>query len=290
MNNVDEILTRGNIDVKPENVPDDKEDIIASENEEGIDAKISERKKEPKVRSEVQKEIDPDVQNAADDVEDESIDPKNPVQDDGKPSDSANEDKEHNKEDEEDEYGNKVTKQKKTYTEEEVQNKIRERLARVRQEQQPTQDEKKTAANTGFEYDENSEQDWRTQLKAFVKETYSEIDQENKEFERKSREQKAHDEFQSKFNSGMSKYPDFIDTLRDKPVTDAMVMATRSMENPAAFLYAAAKKYPDELSKNSTTQSARPMDHDKSDVTEKVINTRPSIESLIDRHARSRRR
>jgi len=56
-------------------------------------------------------------------------------------------------------------------------------------------------------------------------------------------------EWQTKFESGTKKYEDFWPTVNKTPITSTMMIATRAMENPAAFLYAAAKLQPAELTR-----------------------------------------
>ena len=45
----------------------------------------------------------------------------------------------------------------------------------------------------------------------------------------------------------MSKYSDFQEVVSGKPITNGIMMAARSMADPAAFIYAAAKQQPKEL-------------------------------------------
>jgi hypothetical protein len=219
-------------------------------------------------------------------------------------------------EDETDEYGTKIAKPR-TYTEEEVQRMIRDRLSRGshanHQASQPTQQQINKAAGD-FVFDENSDQDFQTQLKMFVKNTFKEIHEEDASLKRREREQKEYTEFQDKFTAGMSKYPDFVDVVGDKPITDAMVMATRAMEKPAAFLYAAAKTNAKELERISRiadpfqqateigrleermrkskiiTRSSRPIESDKGDVVDKKPVFVRDIDRLIDKHAKSKPR
>lgn len=156
-----------------------------------------------------------------------------------------------------DDYGNEKPKQEaKTYTEEEVNERInkavRERLARLKDNQQvpnqqPTQQQKQQAADAGFQYDENSSQDWQQQLKAFIRQTNEEVQREQYQRQVAEREQQAQMEFEEKFHNGMSKFQDFREVVGSQPITDAMTVATRAMKDPAAFLYAASKRHGDEL-------------------------------------------
>lgn len=163
-----------------------------------------------------------------------------------------------------DDYGNESPKQEsKTYTEDEVNERInkavRERLARLernqpQQAQQPTQQQAKQAEAAGFEYDADSNQDWQAQLKSFIRQTNEEVQREQVQNEQTQREHHAQAEFEDKFHRGMAKFTDFRDVVSQQPVTDAMTIATRSMKDPAAFLYAASKRYGDELKRISTLE------------------------------------
>jgi hypothetical protein len=141
-----------------------------------------------------------------------------------------------------DEYGNTVVKQK-TYTEEEVQAMIRKRL-RDKHTEQPTVVEQ---AAQDFKADPESEESWEKQLGDFVEKKITDLAIKKQKQEWQSKEQLTQEEFESKFTSGMSKYDDFDSVVSGKPITTSMMMATRSMEHPAAFLYAACKQQPAEI-------------------------------------------
>lgn len=159
-----------------------------------------------------------------------------------------------------DEYGNETPSEPaKTYTEQEVNERInkavRERLARVERNQQPQQQptaaQQHQAEQAGFEYDENSSQDWQQQLKSFIRQTTEEMQQETIRQQYQAKELAAQQEFESKIQNGMSRYKDFVDVVGSQPITDQMTLATRGMNDPAAFLYAAAKRAPDDIKRIS---------------------------------------
>jgi|SRR5665213_3215070 len=148
-----------------------------------------------------------------------------------------------------DEYGNdKPTP--KTYTEDEhkdlLNKAVRERLARM-ERNQPQQPEVPTQQPPQVHPTEPVEGDWQRELETFVKQTVQQMSAQEQRQTQQRKEQQAQAEFESKFHDGMSKFPDFVETLSSQPITDAMTMATRSMKDPAAFLYAAAKRNPAEL-------------------------------------------
>lgn len=153
-----------------------------------------------------------------------------------------------------DDYGNQKVAPR-TYTEDEVNDKInqavRERFARFeRNNPGATQAEKQQvqqATNAGFEYNADSQESWQQQLKSFVKQTMYEEHQEQSHRAQQHKEQMAHAEFEDKFTRSMGKFNDFRDVVGKQPISDTMLLATRSMQDPAAFLYAASKRAPKEL-------------------------------------------
>ncbi len=147
-----------------------------------------------------------------------------------------------------DEYGNPVEKPK-TYTEEEVQRMIRDRLSRGKHAEQQSQQVQQ--ATDDFKADPNSDDSWEVQLEQFIEKTIDK--RQTKQSEREWRHQEAarQAEFESKFSSGMNKYQDFHQVIAGKPITDSMMMATRNLENPAAFVYAASKMHSGELTRIS---------------------------------------
>ena len=144
-----------------------------------------------------------------------------------------------------DEYGNPVEKPK-TYTEEEVQRMIRDRLARGRHAEQPTPQQVQKAADD-FQADPDSEQPWEAQLEDFIDKTIEKRQAKQSEAQWRQQEAQKQADFESRFSSGINKYQDFHQVVQGKPITDSMMMATRNLENPAAFVYAASKMHANEL-------------------------------------------
>lgn len=163
---------------------------------------------------------------------------------------TPNEESESEAQAELDDYGNEKP-QPKTYTEDEVNERInkavRDRLARMERNQQPSADQAIQAEKAGFEYDPDSSKDWQQQLEQFVEQTVTKMTSKKQQAEQNAREEQAHAEFEVKFHQGMSKFSDFRDVVSAQPITDAMTVATRAMKNPAAFLYAASKRHGAEL-------------------------------------------
>lgn len=210
------------------------------------DIKLEDKKIEPEESpKEVEESKNP---NEQDQMDSDDVDDKEPKEEQSK-SESEPEEKYNASDtpsDEVDEYGTKVGKPK-TYTEEEVQNMIRDRLKRGRHsENQEGQQERQEAAKD-FTPDQESGESWEEQLDRHIDKHLDKKSREAKEREWKAEEQQKQDEFEVKFSQGMAKYKDFGDVVGSKPVTGAMMLAARTMENPAAFLYAACKQQPKEI-------------------------------------------
>jgi len=154
-------------------------------------------------------------------------------------------------ESETDDYGNHKENPTRTYSEDEVNERInkavRDRLSRMKQDaaQQPQQ------AKKDFEYNEESNESWQEQLEQFVEQTVGKMTTRKEQTQQKERERTAQLEFEDKFHAGMGRFKDFIDVVQSQPISDAMTMATRGMTDPAAFLYAASKRAPDDLKRIS---------------------------------------
>ncbi len=172
------------------------------------------------------------------------------------PDDDEEEEKPQKKEADIDEYGN----------EQEPENEvIRERLARQARKHQAEIDSLRAQlaqqgasaqvqqAAKEFEYNPDDEGNWQQQLASFVKQTVSSMNREQQEVQQRQHEVQAQHAFESKFRDGMNRFDDFREVISSLPceITDPMTLATRSMDNPAAFLYAAAKRHPQELDRIS---------------------------------------
>lgn len=155
-----------------------------------------------------------------------------------------------------DEYGNEVPKAR-LYTEEELNQRIRERLSRGNHNQQQptpvtqaTQQQREQAAQ-GFSQDPNSNETWEVQLDRYIDKRLESRERNQKEMEWRARELEKQNVFQEKFSTGMERYKDFREVASKMPITDSMMLATRDMKDPAAFIYAASKMHPDKLSEIS---------------------------------------
>ena len=199
---------------------------------------------------------------------------------------------------------------------------IRERLARQARKHQAeidslraqlaqqgaSQDVQQAARD--FEYDPEAKGDWQQQLASFVKQTVNSMSREQQEHQMRTQEAQVQQEFESKFRDGMGKFNDFVDVIESLPfqITNPMTLATRAMADPAAFLYAAAKRNPQELERiakirdpyaqmtemgkleermrknKSSTQAPKPLARSNDDggmPAPPKKKTEPSIEDLI---------
>lgn len=98
-----------------------------------------------------------------------------------------------------------------------------------------------------FEYDANDGDNWQQQLAAFVKQTVNTMSEEKNARTNQQIEQQHYQEFEKRFREGMDKFSDFIEVVENTPLDDAMTSALRSVDDPAAFIYAASKRNPQEL-------------------------------------------
>ena len=216
-----------------------------------------------------------------------------------------------------DEYGNDKPVSK-TYTEEEVNERInkavRERLARGNHEQVAPQ-QVQQQAQAGFEYNPESSESWQVQLEQFVESTVDRMSHKREQANLARQEKQAQAEFEDKMYTGMGKFNDFTDVVSGQPITDAMVMATRGMQDPASFIYAASKRAPQELQRISNikdpysqmmemgkleermrknkpgTNAPKPVGRTRDDATspQKEKSREPTIEDMIAKSDAKRR-
>lgn len=215
-----------------------------------------------------------------------------------------------------DEYGNPAT-QAKMYTEEEVNERINTAMRRRWKEEQDKKQQQPAPmpqnAAQDFKYDETNTDSWEQQLETFVERTLDKVSQKQAQQQIQQREQAAQIEFETKFTAGMSRFPDFVDVVGNKPISDAMTVATRSMKDPAAFLYAASKTQAAELDRisripdpytqiaemgrleermrkvRSATNAPKPVAKSAGDMSDKPMG-RGSVDDKIHAHAKSKYR
>lgn len=208
------------------------------------------------------------------------------------------------KEYDEDEYGNKKERMSKGMKDrldrkekqhhKEIEQREREiDQLRAQLAQQGASQQVQQAAKD-FEYDPEAQGDWREQLSQVIRHEFNSMTREQQESEIRKQEEVAQTEFREKFRVGMNKFDDFVSVVESQPIDDAMTIALRGMQDPAAFIYAAAKRHPQELERISklrdpyarmvemgkleermrrnkpTTKAPRPLGRAQEDATSKV--------------------
>lgn len=142
-----------------------------------------------------------------------------------------------------DEYGNTIAKDR-VYTQDEVNRMIRERLARAKQ---PDAVAPAPAQATQPEPTADGEESWETQLDTKIDQRVEQRELEKQQRAWEAKQQSEMAQYAEKFEAGSAKYTDFESVVTGKPITASMMMATKSMQDPAAFIYAVCKAQPAEL-------------------------------------------
>ena len=313
--NVDELLHTQQ-QVEPVQEPVQKQEF--SEDSEGSKASIEERSQEEKLNylEQFRKDKEESLNPKETVTESEPEAATETVTSESTPTVEATEEVAESTSDT-DEYGTPVQKKEsRMFTEEEVQNMIRDRLSRVKTEANNyqenvginTQQQVQQAANN-FEADPDSSESWETQLSNFIRNEVGRMSQEQQQQHYRAELQRKQQEFESNFTNGMSRYQDFHNVVGNKPFTNDIMQATMSMKDPAAFCYAAAKMHPGEIDRISkltnpyeiatevgrleermkrsknVSSAPRPATKITSDVASKY-NDKPSLDSLINADAR----
>lgn len=148
-----------------------------------------------------------------------------------------------------DDYGTPVEKKERLYTEEEKNEAINQAIRkRLREEHESRPAQQPVQQHTEAQ---PSDENWEQQLESFVEQTLSKREQKLQEQQWQQIQAQQQAEFEVKFNTGAAKYADFEHVVVGKPLTPQMVIATRGMNDPAAFIYAAAKTQAHELERIS---------------------------------------
>lgn len=199
------------------------------------------------------------------DTDDDLSQPLTDDKDSDEPDDAPDEDdddrSDKQSDEEEDEYGNKKERmskgmkdrldRKEKQHQREVEQRDREiQQLRVQLQQQGASREVQQATRD-FEYNPEAAGDWKQQLAQFVRQEVSSMTRDEQENQRRQMEEQAQGEFRDKFRAGMNKFEDFVEVVDAQPIDTEMTMALRGMADPAAFIYAAAKRHPQELERIS---------------------------------------
>lgn len=265
----------------------------------------------------------PENQNQEGPEEIQELEPDRPDYGEDEPEESTDPDDVNHESDDSDEQEQKPTREYDDYgNEKEPENKeIRERLKKqARKYEDKIESLRSQLAQHGasqqvqqaakdFEYDPDAKGDWQQQLASFVKQTVNSMNREQQEAEVRRQDAHTQREFESKFRDGMGRFNDFVDVIDSLPfqISNPMTLATRGMADPAAFLYAAAKRNPQELERISkirdpyaqmtemgkleermrrnkpTTRAPRPLSRTNEDaaIPNPKKKSEPTIEELI---------
>lgn len=220
-----------------------------------------------------------------------------------------------------DEYGQPVAPPR-TYTEQELEHILNDRMARSRialkqQELQQQQQVAQPPRNQETQPENTGEQSWEAQLDSYIDRRLDTRQAQLREAEWKRQEDARQENFQRKFESGRNKYQDFESVVGkvSPSLTPSMMLATRSLNDPAAFLYAAAKQHAGELERISKindnyaqaaevgrlhekmvkfranlTNAPKPIEVPKSDMPHKPVNPQLTLEQRIHDYAKQKRR
>jgi hypothetical protein len=201
-------------------------------------------------------EIEPETPSYDDEPE-EKLEAETP---DDEPEDEQNPEPEDVK-DELDEYGNKKELMSR-HMKERLEKKEKEHRREIEQRDFELQQLRQQLSNQGaskevqqavkdFKFDPKDDTGWEQQLSEFVKATVQNMNVEQQHKERQVQEQRIEREFSQKFTKGMERFGDFREIVGKQPIDDAMTLSLRGMADPAAFIYAASKRNPQELERIS---------------------------------------
>ena len=182
-----------------------------------------------------------------------------------------------------DEYGNEKPAPRQ-YSQEEadeyVNRMVRERLARIeRNAQPPTPQQVQQAQQAGFQYNAESGEDWQQQLAAFTEQVIVQREQRQMQQAHQMREDREKAEFHHKFQAGMGRFPDFVDAVGSQPITDYMTEALSGIKDPAAFIYAASKRMPQELERISKIQGKAAQMVEMGKLEERMKQVKPATKA-----------
>jgi hypothetical protein len=132
-----------------------------------------------------------------------------------------------------------------------------------------------------FEYDPESNGDWQQQLAHFVKQTVSSMSREQEESKNRHQEAVAQQAFESKFCDSMNRFDDFSDVIGSLPfqISNPMTLATRAMSDPAAFLYAAAKRNAQDLERISKIRDPYAQMAEMGKLEERMKKNKPTTKA-----------
>ncbi len=221
--------------------------------------------------------------------------PELPEDEDEEPEESKEESQDESEEDDEqaeyDDYGNEKERMSKGLKDR-LDRKERQHQREIQQREQEINDLRAQLRQQGanadvqqaakdFKYDEDAGGDWQQQLAEFVEHTVTSMTKKQEAQRMQQQEAQAQREFEEKFTNGMRKFGDFADVINDLgfDITNPMTLATRSMQDPAAFLYAAAKRNPQELERISKLRDPYAQMAEMGKLEERMRRNKPTTKA-----------
>lgn len=155
-------------------------------------------------------------------------------------------------------------------------------------------------------------EDWEAQLDTLLEQRMQKIEEKKMQEAVRAREEREQAEYAQKFEAGMSRYNDFQDVVDPYSMSDHMMMATRSLKNPAAFIYSANKHHGEELNRirelpptqqmveigrleermrrqrSSQSKAPAPITPDRGDVKAKSFEASNNVDQLLMRDQNER--
>jgi hypothetical protein len=181
-----------------------------------------------------------------------------------------------------DEYGNQTEGMKKRLKKQ--ASKYEAELAELRAQVArltPQQQQQVQQAAQSFEGDPNSEDSWEAQLNAHIEQTVVNMQSRKEQQAREAEDREIQAKFETKLVSGMERFSDFRETIQALPcqIDYDMAQATRSLDDPAAFLYAAAKRHPEELQRISQLRDPYAKVREMGKLEERMRKTKPTTKA-----------
>lgn len=156
-------------------------------------------------------------------------------------------------------------------------NALRTQLAQLT----PMQQQQVQQAARDFEHDPDSDRSWQEQLDAYIEKTVQNMQTKRQREEEVALEREIQAQFETKLLTGMERFSDFKETIAQLPceITNPMTIATRSLDDPAAFLYAAAKRHPEELQRISQLRDPYAQIREMGKLEERMRRNKPTTKA-----------
>jgi len=168
-------------------------------------------------------------------------------------SDDSDEEVEKQTDDDFDEFGNDNRKIRERLARqgEKFQEKIDSYERELSELRQFREEYARNNASSQNQNKNNDELDIKELLKPIIQETFADIEHSQRQRQFQQIEEAAHRRLISEFTKAEREFENFSEIVNAQPVDEAMQMALRGMDKPAAFIYAASTRYPAELQRIS---------------------------------------